>query len=339
MNVFVTGATGFVAKHVVLQFLQAGHRVTGSLRSESRADEVRDALRPELDDPAALDRLNFAVLDLTSDAGWDTALAGHDALIHTASPFPMAQPDNEDDIIRPAVDGARRALTAANAAGIKRVVLTSSIVAVVNTDLPQGRTLYDETDWTDLSDPRATAYVKSKTMAERAAWDMAESNGTALTTINPALVLGPPLDGKYGTSVNLVKRVMSGKDPMQPKVGFPVVDVRDVAAAHVAALDRPETAGKRYIAAEGFMWFRDIAQTLSAHLPDRKISTREAPALLLRVLSLFDKSLNTILPSLGERRHVSSDRARTELGIEFIDAKTALLASADFLVSQDSAKR
>ncbi|MEL7116448.1 MAG: NAD-dependent epimerase/dehydratase family protein, partial [Pseudomonadota bacterium] len=193
-TVFVTGASGFIAKHIIVKLLIAGFDVIGSVRKIERESEVHAAVAPHVDGDIA-DRLRCVALDLGNDAGWDEALQGADVLMHTASPFPRTQPKNEEDIIRPAVDGTLRALRAAKAAGITRVILTSSSVAVTNTDLPADRRTYTEDDWTDINHPAATPYVKSKTLAEKAAWDYIrdEAPEVALTVINPVFVLGTPL--------------------------------------------------------------------------------------------------------------------------------------------------
>jgi dihydroflavonol-4-reductase len=321
-TVFLTGVTGFIAKRIALDLLQAGHQVTGSLRSTARADEVRDAVRPHLTDPSALDRLSFTELDLTRDDGWTDALMGHDVLMHTASPFPMAQPRNEDDVIRPAVDGTLRALRAAQAAGINRVILTSSVVAIEANNKPNPKT---PADWTDVNHPRASAYYKSKTLAENAAWDfVADHPNMALTTINPSLVLGAPLDGNYGTSLSLIERIMGGKDPALPGMGFGMVDVADISAMHIAAMDRPETAGNRYIGSAGSMMMPDIAKHLAATYPDRKIATRQAPTWLLRALSLFDPSVKGILPQLGQMPEFDASATEADLGLTFTPITTAI---------------
>lgn len=333
-TVLVTGATGYIAKHIVLQLLDAGHTVVASARRLDRAAELRTALAPHLDDPASLDRLRIVALDLTRDDGWPQAMEGVDALMHTASPFPMVQPRDAEEVIRPAVDGTLRALGAARRAGVSRVVLTSSIAAIMGGDLPPGRNAFTEDDWTDTAHPVATPYVKSKTLAERAAWDFtrAEAPGIALTTINPGFVIGPPLDRNYGTSIQAIERLLQAKDPMLPRFGFCVVDVRDVAAMHVAALERPDTAGKRYIGAERFMWFQEMAAYLRTVFPDRRIVTRGAPDFVVRLLALFDPSIRTIVPTLGRRDEVSNARARADLGIAFRSAEEALHASAAWLI-------
>ena len=326
--VLLTGVSGFIAKHVALKLLNAGYNVRGTLRRMDRADEVRAALAPYLTDHAG--QISFVQADLESDAGWAEAFHGVSALLHTASPFPLSQPKDPAQVIRPAVEGTERVLKAAAAAGVSRVVLTSSTVAVLNEAKPD--TLQDEADWCDIHLPSTTAYAKSKTLAERAAWEIAKSRGLKLTTVNPGLVVGPPLDEHYGASLGLIERILKGRDPMMPSFGFPMVDVRDVAEMHLRALQRPETIGRRYIAASGSMAMVDMGRTLKAAYPTRRIPTREAPKALVKLLSLFDPAIKTILPKLGHLERVSNARAVSEMGMEFIAPKAALLASADWLV-------
>ncbi len=308
--VLLTGASGFIAKHVALKLLNAGYPVRGTLRRLDRADEVRAALAPHL-----------------TEGGRCRGVWG---LARTASPFPIAQPKDPATVVRPAVGGTERVLKAAAAAGVERVILTSSCVAVTNDSKLD--TLQDEADWCDIHLPATTAYARSKTLAERTAWELARSRHLKLTTINPCFVLGPPLDGHYGASLGLVERVLKGRDPMTPPFGMPLVDVRDVAEMHLRALKRPETAGKRYIAAAGSMAFVDIGRTLKAAYPVRRIATREAPQVLIRLMALFDGELRSILPKLGHLERVSNARAVREMGMEFIAPKSALLAAADWLV-------
>jgi dihydroflavonol-4-reductase len=332
-TVFVTGATGFIAKHIVLGLLDGGHRVVGSARSADRAEEVAAAVRRHLKDAADLgDRLRIVPLDLARDEGWDAALEGCDALMHTASPFPLEQPEDDAEIVATARDGALRAIRAAVRAGTGRVVLTSSSVAIMNREPPAGRP-FDERDWTDLEHPTANPYARSKTLAERAAWEFAEATpDLALTTINPGFVLGPPLDRRYGTSVKVVERLLRGTDPALPRFGFQTVDVRDVAALHIRAMERPESAGRRYAAVSEFLWFREMADTLRAAFPDRRIARREAPSWLIRLLALRDRSLRTVLPILNRRDEISTARARSELGMAFRPAREAVRATGEALV-------
>lgn len=330
--IFVTGASGYIAKHIIVQLLDAGFRVRGSVRSLERADAVRRDVVGALSDADDLtDRLEFAALDLERDEGWDEALRGTDALLHTASPFPLDQPRDRQELIRPAVEGTRRALRAAKAAGISRVVLTSSTVAILNADLPAGRVVYTEEDWTDPNSPRSNAYAASKTMAERAAWALAEELGLGLTTINPGLVLGPPVGSGHGSSVGLVERILSGRDPAVPGLSFPVVDVRDIARMHVAAVQRPESAGKRYIGSAGTRSFLEIAKIVKDANPEKKIALRVAPKWLMRLLALTDPAIRGILPQLGRPQEMSAARATEELGIAFLDPDQAVRDTADFL--------
>ena len=326
----ITGVSGFIAKHVALRFLAAGWAVRGTLRSLDRADEVRQALAPHLT-AAALANLSFAKADLTSDDGWASAAAGVQVLVHMASPFPMAQPKDPSELITPAVQGTQRALRFAYAAGVRRAVVTSSIVAVFDENK---RGVQDESDWCDLKAKGTTAYAMSKTLAEKAAWDFVTSApDLALTCINPGLVLGEPLDGHVGTSMDLVKRLLRGRDPMVPMLGFECVDVRDVAEMHLRAAEQPDTAGKRYLAAAGTMTMPDMARLLKAAHPQRRIPTKIAPMFLLRVLALFDPAVKGVLPMVGQVPKVSNARAKAEMGMQFTAPADALRASADWLLT------
>lgn len=331
-TILLTGATGFLAKHVALKCLAAGHHVRGTLRDPGREGELRAALSPHLPGDA-MARLSCVPLDLEKDDGWAEAMAGIDTLIHTASPFPMGQPKDEQALIRPAVQGTLRALRAARAAGVPRVVLTSSTAAVLN---PAGRTVQDETDWLDPTAPGTTPYAKSKLLAERAAWDYVrdEAKGLALTVINPGLILGPPLDDRYGTSIRLIERILSGRDPMLPRIGWPVVDVRDVAEMHLRATERLSTADKRYIAASGSMWMDEMARVLKVAHPARRITTRVAPTIVMRLLGVFDPAVRSIVPRLGQLERVTADRARADMGMTFVPAADALRATAEYLVGR-----
>jgi dihydroflavonol-4-reductase len=316
---------------VLEALLARGHGVRASVRNPARAKDLRATL-----DQSQRDRVEFVTLDLTRDDGWTEAAAGCAAIVHTASPFPLSQPKDADDLIRPAVDGTLRALRAARDAGVGRVVLTSSIAAITSSDLPPGRTLDDERDWTDPDHPTAGAYVRSKMLAERAAWDFVrdEAPGIALTALNPGFVLGPIRGDHVGSSVGLVQRLMRGKDPMLPRMGFPVVDVRDVATAHARALTRPATQGKRYVLAAGSLWFAQMGRILKAAHPDRRIPTRTAPDLLIRALALFDADLRAAARLLGTCDHLDAGAARHDLGIDFIAPEEALRATAADLLAK-----
>ncbi|MEE9427414.1 MAG: aldehyde reductase [Paracoccaceae bacterium] len=340
-TVLLTGSSGFIAKHIALNLLNAGYSVVGSVRSLSRGDEVRAAVAPHLDKGVDLDKnLRFVALDLGRDDGWDAAMEGIDVLMHTASPFPLQAPKDENELIRPAVDGTLRALRAAHKAGITRVVLTSSFAAVMRAKLPAGRTVFDESDWSDPKDPNIDAYSKSKTMAEQAAWAFARDMAPdmALTTINPTMVLGPPLDIHFGGSVEVVQRMLQAKDPMLPRFGLGCVDVRDIAEMHVRAISNPQSEGKRILGIHSFRWFTELTQALKTRFPDRKIVTRQAPDFMVKFLALFDSTIRGIVPDLGKRFDASNERAKKILGMEFISADDSVIATAEFLIDHDKVR-
>ena len=325
--ILLTGITGFIAKRVAADLLNAGYRVRGSLRSLDRIQEVKEALTPVVTDRAALARLSFVTLDLMDDTGWDAAMDGVAAVIHTASPFPGAAPKHEDDLIRPAVDGALRALRAAQAAGVTRVVLTSSVVAIMQRDLADGDTI-GPAMWSDLDHVSMTAYAKSKTLAERAAWDfVAEHPEMQLTTINPGLVLGAPLDRHYGTSLDLIGQMIGGKLPALPNFGLAIVDVADVAQAHVAALDRPDSIGKRFLLASDYVMARDLVRMLRTAAPDARLPRVAVPKLVARAVGLVSAQVRSLVPLIDKPLKVDNSETRALLGIDFIPAQQAVSAS------------
>jgi dihydroflavonol-4-reductase len=335
-TVLLTGASGYIGKHIALQLLNQGYSVRASVRSLSKSDEVRGAVLPHLIDKTKLDsRLTFVELDLEKDAGWDAALKGVDVLMHTASPFPIASPKDENELIRPAVDGTLRALKAAHNAGVHRVILTSSMAAIYGCDLPAGKSEYDETLWTDVSHPIGRVpYTKSKTLAEKAAWDYVKNSAPkiALTTINPVLVLGAPLDKNFGSSISVVERILKGKDPMLPDIRFAIVDVKDVALMHVAAITNDATKGERLLASSETYSFVQIAKVLKSIYPKGKVKTTQAPSPLIKFLSLFDAEIKAVLPLLGKPMAISGAKAKRVLGISFIPVQVTLRDSADYLV-------
>lgn len=341
-TVLLTGASGYIGKHIALQLLNQGYSVRASVRSLSKSDEVRGAVLPHLLDKTKLDsRLTFVELDLEKDAGWDAALKGVDVLMHTASPFPIASPKDEKELIRPAVDGTLRALKAAHNAGVHRVILTSSMAAVYGCDLPAGKTEYDETLWTDVTHPIGrVAYTKSKTLAEKAAWDYVKNSAPKieLTTINPVLVLGAPLDNNFGSSISVVERILKGKDPMLPDIKFAIVDVKDVAFMHIAAITNEATKGERLLASSETFSFVQIAKVIKSIYPKSKVKTTQAPSLLIKFLSLFDGEIKAVLPLLGKPVLVSAAKAKRLLGISFIPVQVTIRDSADYLVKNDFIK-
>ena len=313
-TVLVTGGSGFIGGWCIIGLLQQGYRVRTTVRDLRREAGVRAALGKVVD-PS--DRLSFYAADLMADAGWDEATQGCDYVLHVASPLGVSEPKDANELITPAREGAKRAVSAAIRAGVKRVVLTSSVAATSQrTGAPDN--ISDETVWTDLTLPRVSAYYQSKTLAERAAWDLikASDGATTLATVNPALVLGPVLSGDFSESVQVVERLLSGRVPGVPRLGFNVVDARDVADLHIRAMTAPEAAGQRFIAAGTFAWMGDLAELLRARLGAEavKVPTRKVPDLVIRLASLFDKDLGAVVPSLGHRHDFSSAKAQTLLG-------------------------
>jgi dihydroflavonol-4-reductase len=280
--------------------------------------------------------LSFAAADLTSDAGWPQAAAHCDFVLHVASPFPMGAPNHEDDLIVPAREGALRVLRAARDAGVKRVVLTSSFAAIgygsKPTDVP-----YSEENWTDLSSGDASAYVKSKTLAELAAWDFLTREGGALelSVVNPVAVFGPVLGPDYSTSVHLLRRMMDGEMPGLPRLSFGVVDVRDVADLHLRAMTNPAAMSRRFLAVAGkFMTIQEIAQVLRANMGSaaRRVPTKVLPNWLLRIAAMGNRTVKQIVPELGKMKSASNEKATRMLGWAPRSNEDAIIAAAESLM-------
>jgi nucleoside-diphosphate-sugar epimerase len=312
--VLVTGGSGYIGGWCIIALLQQGYTVRTTVRSLARADEVRASLATVVD-PG--NRLSFHAADLTRDEGWDEAAQGAQFVLHVASPLGVPEPKDPQDLIGPATDGAVRAIRAAIRAGAERVVMTSSVAAASRgRAAPDGAS--DETVWTNSDDVGEGAYPRSKTIAERAAWDLIEREGgaTTLAVVNPALVLGPVFGADYSDSVQVVERLLSGRVPGLPRLGFNIVDVRDVADLHLRAMTAPQAAGQRFIAAGDYAWMAEIAAILRARLPERaaKIPSAKAPDLLIRLAALFDRDLRSVTSSLGRKRPFSSAKAQSLLG-------------------------
>ncbi len=324
-KVLVTGASGFIAKHIVRQLLEEGYQVRGSVRSDKRQSELA-ALFPDAD-------LEFVKLDLTSDEGWDVALDGVDVLMHTASPFPGGEPDDPMELIGPAVEGTKRALNAAHAAGVRRVILTSSCVAIYKDPAKPPMEQSTEENWTDPDAPGVGAYEASKTLAERAAWELADQHGLRLTTINPGAVYGPAMDPNYGTSLQLVEQILDGEFPAYPNINLPAVDVRDVAHMHVAAIDNDAAVGERFAANSGAIYLLDAAAVLAKAYPDKKLKLRKAPDFMIKVAGRFDKRMAQVVGGLGRNADVDGSKAEKVFDFTYIPTEEALLASAAYVTA------
>jgi len=318
-TVLVTGGSGFLGGWCVVEALRRGYRVRTTVRSLSREEEVRAGVATQIDDGG---RLEVVAADLMDDAGWRQAVEGCAFVLHVASPFPEAQPKDPDELIVPAREGALRVLRASLDAGAQRIVMTSSVAAVRNDrdGALDGTREMTEADWSDPDDPRMTPYAKSKTLAERAAWELVRERGAEerLTTIQPGAIVGPLLGADRSYSLQAIARLLEGDMPGLPRLGFSFVDVRDVAALHVLAMTAPDAGGQRLIAASDFLWFTDVAQILREELGEqaRKVPTRRIPNFVVRGMALFDPGVRSVADELGRRSRFSIENAKSRTGWE-----------------------
>lgn len=329
-KVLVTGGSGFLGCHTILQLLRAGHTVRTTVRDPRREPDVRAMLKTgglDADD----DRLSFAIADLSQDDGWMQAVRDCEYVLHVASPFPAVAPRDEAEIVGPARDGALRVLRAARDAGCRRVVLTSSFGAIAYGH-PARTEPFTEADWTRLDGSDVSAYIRSKTLAERAAWDFIADEGGALelAVINPVGIFGPALGPDYASSLGLVKALLDGAMPATPRIHFGVVDVRDVADLHLRAMTHPQAAGERFIAAAGpALSLHDVARILRERLGPaaHKVPRRSLPDWLARTLGHFSPAMRGMVPQLGIVRNPSADKARRMLDWSPLTAAEAIAAS------------
>jgi len=333
--VLVTGASGYIAGFIIKQLVNEGWQVRGTIRNLAKADSVRKSLG------LTADQLELFAADLTADAGWAEAVAGCDYVEHIASPLPVGVPKHDDELIVPARDGALRVLAAAHAAGVKRVVMTSSTAAICYGMTTASQT-FTEADWSDLSSPDTYAYVKSKTIAERAArdWMAAHPGSMEFVTINPGMVLGPVMGGDFSGSLTPITKLLDGALPGCPRFGFPIVDVRDIAAAHVTAMTTPGLDGERFLCAGEFLWMRDIADILKSRLGDRakRVPGRNIPDWLVRLLSNFDPEVKMVLPELGRERICDASHAKAKLGWTTRAASESVVDAARSLIEHGLVK-
>ena len=312
--VLVTGGNGFVGGHCIAELLRQGFEVRATLRDLRKQTAAREAIAATA---VPTDALSFVAAELTLDEGWDAAMQGCAYVLHVASPLGATLPSDADELIVPARAGTLRVLGAAARAGVERVVMTSSTAACAQR-LRGADSYNDETIWTDPRDPDLNAYRLSKVLSERAAWDFMTKHGSSmtLTTILPSAIWGPVLTKDSLGSAQIIRRMLEGRPPALPNVGFCVVDVRDLAALHVRALLAPDAAGQRFIAAGDFLWFADMARILRDALGEAatKVPTRVMPDWMVRLLSLFLRPLKAITPTLGRRHVFDSGKARERLG-------------------------
>lgn len=331
-TVLVTGISGYIAKHCALALLSAGYRVRGTVRKQAKADQVRATLARHAD----IANLEFVEADLLSDAGWSEAVRDCGGILHLASPFPLAAPKDENDLIRPAVDGTLRILKAARAGKVKRFVQTSSVAAIYAGHPASHTAPFTESDWSDVDGPGITPYEKSKTLAERAARDFMAREGGDMhySSVNPGFVMGPALDTDVESSANVLLMLLRGSYPALPPVPFPIVDVRDVADMHLKALETQEPSGGRYMGVDRTMRLVEIARAVKEALgaDARKVPVRELPAFAVRILALFDASAATIVPQLNRKLVTDNSRTRQALGMEFRPAGQAAVDMARSLI-------
>jgi len=312
-TVLVTGGSGFLGGRCVVELLRRGYPVRTTVRDLSREAEVRARVAREVD---AEDRLSFQAANLESDAGWEQAVQGCAYTLHVASPFPAAQPKDPEELIGPAREGTLRVLSASLAAGVRRVVVTSS-VAAVRGGVKEAAAPLTEADWTDPDDVRLEPYTRSKTIAERAAWDLVEQHGERerLAVVNPGAILGPVLGAEDSFSLQMVKRLLDGV-PGTPRIGYSVVDVRDVADLQIRAMTAPAAGGERFIAVTEFWWMGEVAAVLRERLGPAaaKVPKRSLPDFAVRAMGIFDPSVRSVARQLGQRVELSGEKARSTLG-------------------------
>jgi dihydroflavonol-4-reductase len=336
-TVLVTGGSGFLGGWCVVELLQRGYRVRATVRDLAREAEVRANVATQID---AGERLSVVAADLLRDEGWPEAVAGCAYVLHVASPFPEAQPKDPDELIVPARDGTLRVLRASLDAGVQRIVVTSSVAAVRNSGERIDREL-TEADWSDPDDTRLTPYTRSKTVAELAAWEYMRSRGeeSRLVTVQPGAIIGPLLGADRSYSLQAVERMLTGRMPGLPRLGFSFIDVRDVAALEVEAMTAPEAGGQRLIAASTFLWLADVAAILREQLGEqaRRVPRRRVPDLVVRALALVDPGVRSVVGELGQRTTYSIENARRRVGWEPRPVQESVVDCARSLLGRPAA--
>ncbi|MBI4923428.1 MAG: NAD-dependent epimerase/dehydratase family protein [Devosia nanyangense] len=331
--ILVTGASGFVGKWCVVKLLTKGYRVRGTVRSEAKATQVRETVSREVGSEAA-GRLDLVHCDILDDAAWTDAMRGVDAVMHVATAIRADEPKDQSLVIRPAMEGTARVLKFTHEAGVKRVILTSSIATVgYGHGQTSGSRVYNETHFTNLDNMRwPWAYCIGKTRAEQAAWAYAKSNGMALTTIHPGAIIGPALDDDASISLGMVSGLLDNSMPALPSNGFSIIDVRDVADLHVAALEHPEAAGERYLATAEYMPFPKVAEVIQEAYPDRKIVKRTVPDWIIRLVAMFGGPARQIINDIGNEKIFDGSKGERLLGRKYIGARESILATAESVI-------
>ncbi len=337
-NILLTGVTGFLGSHTTIELLNRGYQVRGTLRDQNKQHHIKEVIGKHSNKTENLSFYQIDLLDSYKD--WKKAMESIDAIIHIASPFPTSLPKNEDDLIIPAKKGTLNILKAATELEIPKVIMTSSSGAVVYGN--KKNATFSEKDWTNVQNKNdTTPYFRSKTIAEKEAWNFVKKTPGApeLVTILPGAILGPIIDkNDFGTSANLVKKMMDGSMPAMPKIGFETVDVRSVADAHIKALENPKANGNRYLCANGYLAFKDIADILRKEYPNKKIPSKELPNFLVKLFSVFDKDTKPILNDLNSRRLLDTSNILKELDWKPISLEQSVKDTAQSLLNLNFVK-
>lgn len=333
--ILVTGASGFVALHTIIQLLQQGYKVRATLRTLSREAEVRETIAKHVD---INDRLEIVTADLMQDMGWGEAMQGVEYVLHIASPFPLFEPSHEDELIVPAMQGTLRVLRMAHQGKIKRVVQVSSVAAVTAGHSAENRT-FNEEDWS-ITENNIGAYSKSKTLAERAAWDFINgtenTNKMEMVSINPPLIFGPVLNKDFPTSAEMIRTFMLGQVPGVGRIKVDIVDVRDVASAIILAMNTREAAGNRFLVPAGTIWLKDLTHILYNEYGQRgyKIPRIVFPSFIIKLLALFDKKIALVVRNLDWEYTLSNEKAERILKWSPRSKEEAILSMANSLIEQ-----
>lgn len=332
-KIFITGVSGFIGMHMAVEGLKRGFEVVGTVRSKEKEAETVETIKKYVS-PEQLACFSIKHCDLLKPENWVEAMKGCNAIMHVASPFLRELPKDELDIINPARLGVKHVFDAALVNGINRIIQTSSSVAMMYGHA-KNKVNFDETDWTDLKDPKISAYIKSKTMAEMDVWEFVDKNPQLkVSCVNPGIVLGPVLGNDVGTSPFIIQKIMNGEYPGVPKIGFPTVDVRDVVKIHYAALLSEKAIGQRYLAAASTIWFVDFAKIIVKAFPTFKktVNVRVLPNWFIKIYAYFEPSAKLIVNELGFCAQLSTEKVKNELGIDLITAEDAVIATAQSLI-------
>lgn len=337
-KVLLTGVTGFLGSHTTIQLLNKGYEVVGTLRKKDRINSIIEIIGKHTPN---IHNLTFAEADLNDSNVWFELTKNIEYIQHVASPFPRELPKQENDLIIPAKQGTLNILNAAAKNKIKRVVITSSLAAIAyGKSKNELNKVFNENDWTDETNKKdTTPYLRSKTIAEKAAWDFIKQNnsGLELVTVCPGAMLGPVIEDDFGTSANIVISLLNGSLPALPKIEFDIVDVRSVADLLIKAMEMPQAAGNRYIAVSGHLTLKEIAQMLKQQYPDRKIPVAELPNFVTRLLSIFQPILRpAVLESVKRKTDIS--KAKKELQWQPLTTEEAVIACAESIFENEIVK-